>query len=125
MISKLLIVFSLAAGLMLLATTSVVSVADEEATTIKGKVVCVGCTLKKTEGANSACSIYGCKHGLLTEDGELYSFLLNKKSEKVVTTGKYAKKDVEITGRVFENAHVIDLDEISVVKKKGGYGGGW
>ncbi|MFQ5862673.1 MAG: hypothetical protein ACE5IC_06080 [Candidatus Brocadiales bacterium] len=126
MISKFLVVFSLAVGLMLLATNPVVSVAGEGATTIKGKVVCLGCTLKKTEGAHAACKIYGHKHGLLTEDGTLYSFLENKASEGVITTDKYAKKDVEVTGRVFENAHIIDLENINVVKKKGGgYGGRW
>lgn len=116
MISKLLIVFSLAVGIILLAANPIVSVA-EEATTITGKVVCVGCTLKKTEGANAACKIYGHKHGLLTEDGELYSFLENKKSEGVINTEEYARKDVEVTGRVFEHAHIIDLEDIGIVEK--------
>lgn len=121
MISKLLIVCSLAVGLMLLVANPAAGLADEETEVIRGKVVCVGCTLKKTEGANSACSIYGCKHGLLTDDGELYSFLENKKSEEVIHTGKYAKKDVEVTGRVFEKAHIIDLANISIVEREGGY----
>src|SRR3989338_8604172 len=96
MIGKLLIVFSLAAGLMLLTTNSAVSVADEETTTIQGTVVCLGCTLKKTEGANAACKIYGHKHGLATEDGDLYSFLENKNSEEVINSDKYAMKEVVV-----------------------------
>lgn len=126
MIGKLLIVFSLAVGLMLLTANSAVSVADEETTTIQGTVVCLGCTLKKTEGANAACKIYGHKHGLATKDGDLYSFLENKNSEEVINSDKYAMKEVVVTGKVFDNAHIIDLESISVAEtKKGGYGKGW
>ncbi|MEE9584977.1 MAG: hypothetical protein V3W51_05795 [Candidatus Brocadiales bacterium] len=121
MIGKLLIVFGLVLGFALSAVSYNVSVADEETTTIRGTVVCLGCTLKKTEGANAACKIYGHKHGLATDDGGLYSFLENKNSEEVITTDKYAMKEVEVTGKVFENAHIIDLEDISVVEGGGGY----
>ncbi len=117
MISKLMIVFGLMVGLTLLTTSSVASFADEETTSIKGKIVCIGCTLKKTEGANAACKVYGHKHGLITEEGELYSFLENENSDEVITTDKYAMKDVEVTGRVFDNAHIIDIEEISVIEE--------
>ncbi len=117
MIGKLLVVSCLIAGLVLLADDLRTSVADEETTTIQGTVVCLGCTLKKTEGANAACSVYGHKHGLATNSGELYSFLENSKSEEVINTDKYAMKEVEVTGRVFENAHIIDLEAISVIEE--------
>ena len=126
MISKILLVCGLSVGLMLLATGSGVSVADEETVTITGTVVCLGCTLKKKEGANAACAVYGHKHGLATSGGELYSFLENENSEELINGEKYGMKKVEITGKVFENAHIIDVEDVSVVEeKKGGYGKKW
>ncbi len=118
MFAKLLIIFCFIVGLALSAADLGVSVADEETTTIQGTVVCLGCTLKKTEGANAACKVYGHKHALATKGGELYSFLENSESEEVINTDKYAMKEVEVTGRVFENAHISDLEEISVIEGK-------
>ncbi|MHC4196606.1 MAG: hypothetical protein ACYSRP_01670 [Planctomycetota bacterium] len=124
MISKILLVCSLTIGLMILAIGSGVSVADEE--TVTGTVVCLGCTLKKKEGAHAACDVYGHKHGLATSGGELYSFLENENSEELINGEKYGMKKVEITGKVFENAHIIDVEDVSVVEKeKGGYGKKW
>ncbi|MGR3295824.1 MAG: hypothetical protein ACUZ8A_06320 [Candidatus Bathyanammoxibius sp.] len=126
MISKILLVCGLSVGLMLLATGSGVSVADEETVTITGTVVCLGCTLKKKEGANAACDVYGHKHGLATSGGKLYSFLENENSEELINSEKYGMKRVEITGKVFENAHIIDVEDVNVIEeKKGGYGKKW
>ena len=41
---------------------------------VRGKLVCIGCTLKKRDGAAAACSIFGHKHGLQTPDESIYSF---------------------------------------------------
>ena len=35
-------------------------------TFFEGKLVCLGCDLKKVEGARAACSVYGHRHTLKT-----------------------------------------------------------
>ena len=58
---------------------------------VEGQLVCLGCSLKKAEGANSECSVFGHKHALKTKDGAYLSLLENKFSADLVKGEKYHK----------------------------------
>ena len=55
--------------------------------TLKGQLVCMGCTLKAA-GAQSSCSEFGCSHALKLEDGRMIGFLQNKFSRNLITGEK-------------------------------------
>lgn len=95
---------------------SVLAFAADEPKTVKGKLVCIGCTLKSESGANSSCSVYGHKHGFQTEDGSIYSFVENDKTSKLITDMKDHDAAIEVTGIFFHNAHYIDVVSYKILK---------
>ena len=87
----------------------------------EGKLVCLGCDLKKAEGARAACSIYGHKHVLKTKDGKYVSFLENDFSKDLINGEKYRNKGIEIHGVYHDKANVIDVETFTVDGKKMGW----
>lgn len=92
-------------------------VTQATAITIKGKIICLGCTLKKEQGAGAQCSIYGHKNALLTADGKIWTILENDASTELINSHEYAGKEVEITGKEFTDAQVIEVESFKVIEE--------
>lgn len=93
---------------------------NAEEKTIKGKVICIGCELKHIYNASSNCKIYGHKHGIKTSVGKIYSFVENEKTNELINSVKYHGKNIEVTGKILENANFIDVKEFKVLEEKTG-----
>lgn len=87
---------------------------------LKGKLVCMGCDLKKAEGARAECGNYGHHHALKTADGKYIQFLENKFSADIGGE-KYHNMDVEISGILFAKANLIDVESFTVDGVKQGW----
>lgn len=85
--------------------------------TIKGKIICLGCTLKKEQGAKAQCSIYGHINGLRTADGKIWTFLENDNSTKLINDHDLAGKTVEIKGKKFEDANYIEIESYKILEE--------
>ena len=81
--------------------------------TFEGKVVCLGCTLKKGEGARAECTEYGHKHALKVDDKKYINLLENKFSADLIK-GEYHDKDVKVTGTLFESANMLDVRSFEI-----------
>lgn len=97
--------------------------ADNQKSTIKGTMVCLGCELKKGEGAHAACADFGHTHALKTEDGKLVSLLENKYAKDLMSE-KYHGKNVEINGVMFARANILDVQSFTVDGKTKSWCGG-
>ncbi len=90
--------------------------------TVNGKLVCLGCSLKKLDGANAQCNLYSHHAiGFKTADGALWSIVDNAKGHDIIMGHKLLeKKDATITGWLYPSAHFIEIDKIKVsdVSKK-------
>lgn len=85
--------------------------------TLSGKLVCVGCSLKKMNGANAQCSLYAHHAiGFKTGDGLLWSIVDNEKGHDVIRGHRLLEKGVNatITGWIYPVAHFIEIDSITV-----------
>ena len=86
--------------------------------TLEGTLVCIGCSLKKLDGANAQCSLYS-QHalGFKTADGTLWNIVENAKGHEVIRShtliGKEGKK-ASITGYIYPIANMIEIDNIEV-----------
>ncbi|MFH1891726.1 MAG: hypothetical protein ABIK83_03485 [Candidatus Zixiibacteriota bacterium] len=79
-----------------------------------GKLVCMGCDLKKADGAGAACSAYGHKYAVKTADGRYINFLENKQSEDLVSGEKYHNQDVKVQGVFYANANQLEVKTFEV-----------
>lgn len=81
-----------------------------ERTEIAGTIVCVGCELEKTAGANADCELHA-KHaqGLRDSDGNLWTFLDNTRGHALVTQGRYRDRDVKILGWKYPKARYVEV----------------
>lgn len=89
--------------------------------TFDGTLVCLGCDLKKAEGARAACSAFGHKHALKTADGKYINLLENQYSKDLLAGEKYHNKKVSIHGIYFANANQLDVETFTVDGKKKGW----
>ncbi|MDP2938921.1 MAG: hypothetical protein Q8O13_02410 [Candidatus Omnitrophota bacterium] len=100
---------------------------------ITGKVICLGCHLKKEKSAKAQCSIYGHTNALVVEKAidaqgkkileakdKIYQFLHNAQSDKLVKDHTYAGKTVIITGKIYPEANIIEVNFFKEKKVKGG-----
>ncbi len=87
-----------------------------EKITLTGELVCVGCSLKKLNGANAQCDLYAHHAiGFKAGDGTLWSFVDNAKGHDVINAHTLVeKKTATVTGWLYPLAHFIEIDEISV-----------
>jgi hypothetical protein len=86
--------------------------------TIEGTLVCTGCSLKKYEGAQSQCSVYGHTHSLRTSDGKYINFLPNKFSDALMKGEKYHNQKVTVTGVYHASANMLDVQSYTVEGNK-------
>ena len=89
--------------------------------TISGKLVCLGCSLKKADGAHADCKTYGHTHALMTKDGKYINFLENKFAADLIKGEKYDNKTIEVTGTFFAKANLIDVESFTVDGAKKGW----
>lgn len=89
----------------------------EKHETIQGKVICLGCTLKKEKGAKAQCSIYGHTNAIRTKDGKIWSILENDKSTELINSHDYAGKSIEIKGRKIKEAQTIEVESFKVLSE--------
>ena len=84
--------------------------------TLKGQLVCMGCSLKKLDGTNAQCSLY-TNHaiGFKTPDGTMWSIVDNEKGHDVINAHNVVeKKNAKITGWLSPIANFIEIDTIEV-----------
>lgn len=97
--------------------------------TVVGRNYCLGCALKKSEGAAAQCSKYGHRHVLEVEsahgqDGQLISelggqslhYLDNDRSAPLVSGDELHNKRVEVKGRVFGPQRALDVTEFKALE---------
>ncbi|VAX38149.1 hypothetical protein MNBD_UNCLBAC01-574 [hydrothermal vent metagenome] len=84
--------------------------------TLKGTLVCLGCSLKKLSGANAQCSLYSQHEiGFKAADGTLWSIVDNAVGHDIINAHELvAKKDATIVGWIYPVAHFIEIASISV-----------
>jgi hypothetical protein len=85
--------------------------------TLKGQLVCVGCSLKKLDGANAQCNLFAHHAiGFKTADGLLWSFVDNAKGHDVIRAHKLVEKgkNATVTGWIYPAAHFIEIDSVDV-----------
>lgn len=83
--------------------------------TLKGEFVCIGCSLKKLNGANAQCDLYAHHSvGFRTADGLLWSIVDNEKGHDVIRSHRLLEKGVKgtITGWIYPVAHFIEIDQV-------------
>jgi hypothetical protein len=85
--------------------------------TIKGEVVCFGCTLKKEKGAKAQCSLYGHINAIRTKDGKIWTILENDKSTELLNNHDYAGKEIEIKGKKFPEAQTIEVESFKILSE--------
>ena len=99
--------------LPLLAATSLTANKAED-TTITGKIVCLACELKGSDGARADCALYGHREVLKALDGRYVYFLENRYSEDLLKGKKYHDKDVVVHGRYFSAGNLVDVKSFEV-----------
>jgi hypothetical protein len=87
-----------------------------EIMTLHGKLVCVGCSLKKAAGSNSQCGIYTTHNiGLRLGDGSLWNFVNNETGHDIIFSHNLLEgKKAKITGFLYPTAHMIEILSIEV-----------
>ncbi len=91
---------------------------EQAKTTIEGKIVCIGCDLHHSEGANFQCSKYGHKGALKTSDGKIWSFVENDHAKKLINDKKLHGKAIKVTGKKIDKAMLIDVVSYEIDGKK-------
>ena len=83
---------------------------------LDGELVCIGCSLKKLDGANAQCNIYAHHAiGFKMKDGTLWSIVDNAKGHDIIRAHSLLEhKKATISGWIFPLAHYIELDAINV-----------
>ena len=84
--------------------------------TLKGELVCIGCSLKKLDGANAQCNLYAHHAiGFKAADGTLWSLVDNAKGHDIIRAHKLLEhKKATISGWMYPLAHFIEIDGIKV-----------
>ena len=78
--------------------------------TFTGTLTCLACDLKKLEGINSECEVYGHRHSLRLDNGKYINFLENDHSEALLKGGGRHNTKVQVTGVYDSKSHTIDIN---------------
>ena len=83
---------------------------------ISGELVCVGCSLKKLNGANAQCNLFAHHAlGLKTADGSYWSIIDNAVGHDVIRGHKLLKgKNATISGWIYPIANMVEFDSVSI-----------
>ena len=91
---------------------------EEELSNIKtfqATAICLGCTLKKEQGAKALCSVFGHKNALRTEDGKIWTILENEASAELINLHEYAGEKIQIKGKKFADTQVVEVTSFKVL----------
>jgi len=91
------------------------AITEASPVSFNAKVICLGCALKKGQGAKANCSLYGHVNALKSEDGRIWTILENDISTDLINLHEYAGKQVEITGKKFGGTQVIEIETFKIV----------
>lgn len=85
-------------------------------TTLKGKLVCVGCSLKKLDGANAQCNLFAHHAiGFKSADGTYWSIIDNAIGHDVIRAHELIEgKDATINGWIYPIANMVEIDKIEI-----------
>ena len=96
--------------------------AEAQQVVLTGENRCLGCAVKKSDGAAAQCSLYGHRHGLRVESaragaggvladlaGQTPHYLDNDQSAALVRGESTHGQKVEVTGRLFPAEHLIEV----------------
>jgi len=97
---------------------------------ITGTIDCMACNLKHSAGARAECKIYGHDHSLkvqqvTTVEGNpinvpqdtWYHILPNDNSKALVKEETYHGKKVQISGKLYAGANLIEVDTFNLIEK--------
>lgn len=103
-------------------------VARVQEVTVVGQNYCLGCALKKQEGAAAQCSQYGHRHALKVESargegdsafpqlvGQSLHYLDNDQSARLVTGDEFHGRRVEVRGRLFGAERTLEVQEVTAL----------
>lgn len=92
--------------------------------TVVGENYCLGCALKKEQGAAAQCSVYGHRHALRVEKaaaeggrplqqlaGETLHYLDNDQSKSLLGGEELHNKRVEVKGKLFAPERTLQVTE--------------
>ncbi len=85
-------------------------------TTLKGELVCTGCTLKKLDGANAQCNLFA-QHalGFRSADGTIWNIVDNAVGHDVIRGHKLlGHKKATIKGYIYPIANQVEILSIDV-----------
>lgn len=91
------------------------AVTEASPVSFKAEVICLGCALKKGQGAKANCSLYNHANALKSEDGRIWTILENDISTDLINSHEYAGKQVEITGKKFAGTQVIEIETFKII----------
>jgi len=88
----------------------------QDTVTLKGELICVGCSLKKLSGADAQCNLFGGHDvGFKLADGTFWNFVNNASGHDIIRAhGAVIGKTATVTGWLYPNAHMIEIESISV-----------
>ncbi len=83
---------------------------------IKGKLVCIGCSLKKLDGANAQCNLFAHHAiGFKSADGSYWSIIDNAAGHDVIRAHQLVGgKDATINGWIYPVANMVEIDTITI-----------
>lgn len=105
-------------GLKSTTPVSTPQLTDGVSVSVVGKIVCIGCYLSRNYKAKHDCKIHGHCYGILTDDGSLWTFTVNKVSEELKAREGITGKDIQIGGQLFYSAHFIDINNYKLVSNE-------
>ncbi len=85
-------------------------------TVLKGELVCVGCSLKKLDGANAQCNLYAHHAlGFKSSDGTIWNIVDNAVGHDVIRAHTLlGHKKAEIKGFIYPIANQLEIVTINV-----------
>jgi hypothetical protein len=84
--------------------------------TLKGEIICTGCTLKKLDGANAQCNLFA-QHaiGFRSADGTIWNIVDNAVGHDVIRAHKLlGHKNATIKGFIYPIANQLEIVSIDV-----------
>ncbi len=84
--------------------------------TLKGELVCTGCTLKKLDGANAQCNLYAHHAlGFRSADGTIWNIVDNAVGHDVIRAHTLlGHKKAEVKGYIYPIANQLEITSIDV-----------
>lgn len=85
-------------------------------TTLKGHLVCIGCSLKKLDGANAQCNLFAHHAiGFKSADGTYWSIIDNAIGHDVIRAHELIEgKEATIQGWIYPIANMVEIAKIEI-----------